>query len=270
MSDADPQSNLSVLLDSARGADDPTGEDRERVRTQLFARIASGAAAGAVIATTSSTASATAATSLTAIVAKTVGVLALVTAVGATARYATAPRAEPRAISQPRAITQPRASSPGTERAQPTRAAQPEVIPEPARAITAPVAAPVSAPRAQLEPARPARPRPGIEARPTLAEQALATRPAIARPASTLGDELALITAARAALARGMADEALAQLDRYEQRFDRGSLRPESLAARVDALCALGRRERAASVAEMFAREFPRSPLLSRVRAACQ
>jgi outer membrane protein assembly factor BamD (BamD/ComL family) len=90
-----------------------------------------------------------------------------------------------------------------------------------------------------------------------------------APPTSALSDEIALIASARAALARGDARAALGELDRYAQQFSHGMLRPESLAARVDALCALGERERARAVAEAFVEEFPSSALAARVRNRC-
>jgi hypothetical protein len=278
MREVDSTSDLGALVDAAQHSDGPSAEDRERVRKQLFARIASGAAAGAVIATTSATATATTVattTSLSAVFAKALGAIVLVSAVSATGVYAARQRsASPRATT-----TIPTQPARATQREEPqahTQSSRLLIHSAPARASVA-VAAPVTAPElARVEPARartavtPAATRP-TQARATQEPATTAIEPSItpAPTANTLGDELALITAARAALAGGRAADALASLDRYGQRFSRGMLRPESLAARVDALCALGERERARAVAAAFVAEFPSSALAARVRNAC-
>jgi hypothetical protein len=282
MREVDPTSDLGALVDAAQHSDGPSAEDRERVRKQLFARIASGAAAGAVIATTSATATATTVattTSLSAVFAKALGAIVLVSAVSATGVYAARQRA-----AAPRSTVTTARAAPRAEQPSHTQSSQPLILSAPARASVA-LAAPVTAPEPAPTPApdiarvEPARGRAAVTPAATRATRApapqepattAAIEPTVTTPtASTLRDELALITAARAALASGRSADALASLDRYSQRFSRGMLRPESLAARVDALCALGERDRARGVAAAFVAEFPSSALAARVRDAC-
>lgn len=300
MRDLDPTSNLDTLIDAAQSAEQPSAEDRERVRKQLFARIASGAAAGAVIATTSSTATATAAASTTAtvttaLVAKVLGAIALVGAVTASTTIAMRHRGTPPTTPvAPRTVALPvaqRAAAEPARRAEPTQStgavnsgtiatpivAAPTMTAAPAVPVTPAPARPTRAARlmavretvqsapSQTEQAQPAQ---STDAPTTTTNSAPREEPAPQR-ANTLTDEISLIAAARAALARGDAAAALAELDRYAQRFSRGMLRPESLAARVDALCALGDRARARGVADAFVAEFPSSSLAARVRSRC-
>lgn len=95
--------------------------------------------------------------------------------------------------------------------------------------------------------------------------------PAGSPPASAgpLGEELGWLQAAQRDLATGRPADALRRLDAYDARFPEGVLRNEADAARVFALCELGRateaRRRAAHV---LARD-PASPLAPRLRVAC-
>jgi hypothetical protein len=86
---------------------------------------------------------------------------------------------------------------------------------------------------------------------------------------SSLGAETALLENARAALGRGDAAGALALLDEHERDFPRGVLVEERLAARVFALCGLGRTAEAERVAERLLRHSPSSPLRARVLQSC-
>ena len=67
----------------------------------------------------------------------------------------------------------------------------------------------------------------------------------------------------------GNPSKALQLLDDHARRFPRGTLREERIAARVHALCALGRRSEASEEAETFLAETPQSPYASRVRDSC-
>ena len=62
---------------------------------------------------------------------------------------------------------------------------------------------------------------------------------------------------------------ALRILDERRRRFPNGALGEESEAARVFALCEMGRTDEARDVAGRFLREHPRSPLAPRVSRAC-
>jgi outer membrane protein assembly factor BamD (BamD/ComL family) len=74
---------------------------------------------------------------------------------------------------------------------------------------------------------------------------------------------------AHGALQSGDAARALALLDKQSATYAQGELRQERAAARIMALCKLGRGAEARAAAESFLRENPRSPLTDRVRAAC-
>jgi len=95
--------------------------------------------------------------------------------------------------------------------------------------------------------------------------------PAPATPAAADPDTLAAEThrlrEARAALKGGDASRALSLLD--EQSAAGPQLREERAAARVLALCDLGRVDDARAAAARFLAESPRSPMADRVRASC-
>lgn len=96
---------------------------------------------------------------------------------------------------------------------------------------------------------------------PTKADNALAN--------NALNQELLLLSRAQASLSSGDADRALALLDAHATTYPNGALREERMAARVFALCALGRQEEARAEAQRFVSMAPRSPLAARVRGAC-
>jgi RNA polymerase sigma-70 factor (ECF subfamily) len=78
-----------------------------------------------------------------------------------------------------------------------------------------------------------------------------------------------LLESARAALGRGDAPAALALLERHELEFPTGTLVEERLAAKVLALCSLGRRDEAARAASRLLRMSPNSPLRARILDSC-
>lgn len=98
----------------------------------------------------------------------------------------------------------------------------------------------------------------------------LVTRPSSKPPALRLQDEAALLAEVQGSLRGGRPGEALAKLDSYDRRFAGGMLRAEADAARVFALCAAGRVDRARSAAERFVQHYPKSPVAARVQAACK
>jgi outer membrane protein assembly factor BamD (BamD/ComL family) len=87
--------------------------------------------------------------------------------------------------------------------------------------------------------------------------------------AASLAEETRLLQAAQRELARKRTSAALALLDEHAAKFPRGALAEERTAARVLALCDLGRVAEARSSAEAFARASPRSPLIPRLRGSC-
>ncbi len=85
-----------------------------------------------------------------------------------------------------------------------------------------------------------------------------------------LGAERALLEIARAALARGDAEGALAALARHEATFPRGALTEEREGLRVQALVAAQRYDEARARAARFAHRYPRSLFSPVVRQALE
>jgi hypothetical protein len=107
------------------------------------------------------------------------------------------------------------------------------------------------------------------ESRPARASTA-ATRHelTLARPepvslAGNLRLEIDLIDAARETLRTGASARSLEILDQYSVRFPHGSLAPEGMALRVEALMRLGRTAEARAVARQFVAANPTSPLVA-------
>ncbi|HEY6078359.1 MAG TPA: hypothetical protein VIW29_06125 [Polyangiaceae bacterium] len=88
-------------------------------------------------------------------------------------------------------------------------------------------------------------------------------------PTLRLQDEAALLADVQVSLRGGRPGEALAKLDSYDRRFASGMLRAEADAARVFALCAAGRIDKARAAAERFVQQYPNAPATARVQAAC-
>jgi hypothetical protein len=136
------------------------------------------------------------------------------------------------------------------------------VLQEPAPVVApAPRVAPKSV---EIAPAKPV---------PVVVEEAKLASPAPqqnAKPAPqrapSLGREIDLIDAARAALSRGDARGALATLDAYSRIYPRGRLGMEAEVLRIDALERSGDTDGARRRAEAFLRHNPKSVLSARVR----
>jgi hypothetical protein len=86
---------------------------------------------------------------------------------------------------------------------------------------------------------------------------------------SSIADETLLLGKVQVALRQGQPAVALELLDQYREAYPRGVLQEEATAARVVALCALGRSADGRRWADEFVRLHPKSLLLGRVRAAC-
>ncbi|MCA9611937.1 MAG: hypothetical protein KC586_04160, partial [Myxococcales bacterium] len=124
--------------------------------------------------------------------------------------------------------------------------------------VEAPVEAPVvaEAPVVEAAPEREVAtptPRPRVEAVTEVA-------------ADTLAAELALLRRARAAQSAGDAADALAALAEHRQRFPHGALSAEREGTSALLRC---QSRPDPAVAASFARTYPSSPLLARVRGAC-
>jgi hypothetical protein len=104
--------------------------------------------------------------------------------------------------------------------------------------------------------------------------RALVARPSPAVSVQPQGDdplraETDALRTAQQALRGGQPRLALDLLDAQDRRFADGALEQERLAARVLALCQSGLVAEARAQAARFEQRWPRSPLKSRVRAAC-
>jgi hypothetical protein len=103
----------------------------------------------------------------------------------------------------------------------------------------------------------------------TAAPEALPTGPGrrgrTTGAAGELRDQIALIDAARAAVASGSGPRALDLVRRYQDKYPAGSFRPEATALKVEALMKLGREAEARGLAERFVAEHRGSLLADRV-----
>ena len=100
--------------------------------------------------------------------------------------------------------------------------------------------------------------------------RAAANAPPVVAPSasqSALDAELALLDAARAAVASHDPDRALRLLDDHRREFPSGQLAEEATYVRVKALVERGDRRRADIVARQFLEAFPTSPHAKRIRA---
>jgi hypothetical protein len=96
-----------------------------------------------------------------------------------------------------------------------------------------------------------------------------AARSLVPHPPDSLPEEVRLLSKAEEQLNSGHADEALRTLGEHERRFPGGALAEERMAARIQSLCALGRRAEANADLAKLARAYPRSPQLDRARRRC-
>jgi hypothetical protein len=238
-----------ALIAEARDGDDPTLADRDRVEAVIAARLATGAAAGlaaAAVATTSARASgapgAVGASALTGSVAKVLIWVATLSVIGATvAMFASAPGRATAPIASTVNPAAPVATEGNSQSGEPS------------------LGAAVATPEATI---------PQVRAFPsTLA--VVPTASSTRMPSGDVAAEVLVLREAHAAMRGGQAARALALLDEHARRFPKGALGEERDAARVAALCALGRVAEARAAADRFLRASPVSPHAGRVRASC-
>jgi len=84
-----------------------------------------------------------------------------------------------------------------------------------------------------------------------------------------LAQEVAILSRAASELHAGRAANALKAIDEHQSRFPNGLLTEERRAARVQALCALGRRAEAEAELSRLTRAAPQSPHVARARQFC-
>jgi TolA-binding protein len=108
------------------------------------------------------------------------------------------------------------------------------------------------------------------EPAPALTAAAPAASPATARSkADRLAEEVAILSRATSELHSGRAAGALRALDEHQRKFPRGLLVEERRAARVQALCALGRKSEAKPELERLVKNAPQSPTTRRAKQVC-
>jgi hypothetical protein len=143
-------------------------------------------------------------------------------------------------------------------------AAQPSVEPAPVAPVKPPALAPT-------------KPRPAVtptESTTDVELEAPAREPAVSpsRKSPTpdpLVEEVAILSKATSALRAGKPAEGLRLLSDHQRKFPNGRLAEERRAARIQALCALGRRTEAEAELTRLAQSSPRSPHLARAQRAC-
>lgn len=255
-----------ALLEAGREGLEPSLDDRKRLRGAIAAQIgiaatvsaaSAGASAGTSAAATVTTTGATVASGAGGATAAGSGLVAVAVAksLAALVLLAGAGALGYRAMHSP-------SSAPEVAHAPVTVAAPPPVntavTPAAAGSNEEPVSSPTVASAAVSSGSVTVRaPSPSVKAPPADA------------PAGALSQETHLVAAARDALRAGDASRALGLLDDHARHFPRGVLSEERDAERVAALCAAGRGEEARTRAARFTRDYPRSTLGAKVRAAC-
>jgi hypothetical protein len=264
MSELGPEAR--EILRNGRDGDGPSPVDRARIHSSLMAAIAAGAATTAAGQASAGTTSAVSDLGLSASVgavkpiatslfgsvfAKGVMILFL-GAGGAGALLAWSHGNSSRMPVEPRITDKPTVST--LETAAPV---PPVASPEPP--ADKPVEAPVIA-SAAVVPAKP------------LSIHGAASAPApktTEETADSLIAETQRLREAHGALRGGDPEKALALLSEQAAEVEGQKLREERAAARVIALCKLGRVDEANAEAASFLAQNPRSPLADRVRKAC-
>jgi hypothetical protein len=135
-------------------------------------------------------------------------------------------------------------------------------------AASPPVKPPAVAPLAARSPAAPLNNVAPIEAQPSAPEPAVSSLHKQA-PVDPLVEEVAILSRATSALRAGKPAEGLRLLNEHQRKFPNGRLAEERRAARIQALCAMGKRTEAEAELARLAQSSPRSPHLARAQRAC-
>jgi hypothetical protein len=252
MSELGPEARS--LLDGGRNGDDPSPADRARLRASVMRAVAAGGAIGAAATAAEATAAAKTASGLGLL--WKIGGAVLLCAASAGTTVVVIERGAPPAAPAPPSAVAPVAAPPPPPLPAPPPAAEPSP-----RATAAPTPRPVPSAERQRDPQLEETPPPAAEAPPP------AVTAAPAPPPDTLAAETQRLREANGALRGGDAQRALALLD--EQSAGGAQLREERAAARILALCDLGRTDEARAQAAAFLQKSPQSPLADRVRKSC-
>jgi hypothetical protein len=159
----------------------------------------------------------------------------------------------------------PIASAPNVAGVAPVEAVARKEPQEPTAAPEKAQEAPSPEPSRQAAPVRttPA----SVAARSTSAAARLQEQEADASAPSTLGRELARVTAARSALAEGESTRSLQMLDAYDAEFPAGAFSVEVAVLRVEALARSGHAEEARRLGNHFLAQHPEGLFARRVAA---
>jgi hypothetical protein len=248
------------LLAETRDGDDPSAEDRERVRRKLAVALAASSVATSSLATTAAVAKAGAGPAASAGGASVLSSKLVLATVVVMASGAAVVVQQSRQPSDVDSTSRPAAHVGARTTAEQAEPAQARTVP--ARADTpAPAAADPGTQGGAVRPARQ-----GADA----AEPNAQSMGDMDEHIPSLRAELDLIAAAQAALSQGEPARALARIDEHALRFPRGAFVQERLAIIAVAWCTLGDRARGHAAASQLARRAPSSPLLARARSACR
>lgn len=254
----DLSSEDRALIELARGGDDPSPRLRTQMRADVMAKIGIGAAAAAATLGTAGVAAGStgaAAGAGTVAAAKAAGGMSVTTKwlIGALGLLVAG-------------------GSGGLVYESARQASAPEVAPPPAVEVAQPAEAPIDSQPAAVGAAAQA-PAEAIAPEPTEPAQSEPPRIAPIKPRPSaggdLGSEVAVLQSAQKSLQSGKPADALAALDAHEKKHGAGSLSEERAAARVFALCELGREAEARAAAQRFLAATPSSPLAPRVARGC-
>jgi hypothetical protein len=110
---------------------------------------------------------------------------------------------------------------------------------------------------------------PAVAAFPNEARLAPTPRSASSAPSLPLSVEARALAKVQSALKEGRNAEALSLVEEQQQQFAHGELQQERDAAKIVALCAVGRVAEARVAARDFLANSPRSPFATRIRSSC-
>jgi hypothetical protein len=144
-------------------------------------------------------------------------------------------------------------------------AAKPVTLPPAAPALSASAAVAVPASKGPAISDTPATDAPRVSDEDSLPKAAVAGRGRRGTVAGELANQIAIVDAARSALAAGNAQRALSLARQYQSEYANGAFGPEVAAVKIEALVKLGRMAEARTLAERFVVAFGPGPLAERV-----
>jgi hypothetical protein len=241
--------SLDDLIQAHRDGVQLTSDQRGRGRMRVLSRIAAGVAASTVAGTAGGAAGGVTAGHFSWALLAKVGIgLVVATGAGVAYRATRSPHLETAALTRP-AVVATTDEKRGSDRGN-------AVVDE-------------SAPSEDHGTREPTLPAAGVHgANRGVASNKPALRASSASPSLLAGD-VQLMHDVESALAAGQPERALLLLDARRASHVSGPLDEERAAARIVTLCKLGRGDEARAEAGRFLRDWPRSPLVERVRSTC-